>query len=978
MRFLIFLLLLTGPLRAQIRLTVQGKETQLQSAVVRAHLHGNFLIRDLTLRFFNEGGRIAEGDLTLPLEKGEEIVSFAMDVEGVRREGVVVPKKQARHAYETIVRRGVDPGLLEVNKATNEFRTRVFPIPAKGFKTVWITTVRMIDAGEIDVWPSGLGMPKSWQLSIKTDGGESQQLIKEQQGNHQQKPAGRVTWKPSPDLSYRSQFGEISFARPASPRFDAPNLEIWFDGTTTFTPKVAQRLQDLLERFGRAQITLQIFREEVGSGAVFPLVDGRASKLIERLESLSDIGMARPQTLPWKTTKSDAVIFISDGTYALGRSGLDQIPCPLHVIDSGDESSAWLQNLAFRSGGSWHGEEGQDLPDGLAVPIGADLAKVLGHWLYTTTDKNALESPIGDWLWARIRSQMMTHTGALPADIHAFNHLHGVMDSSSSLIVMETARQYQEFKIEPPISDPILFQEWSELQEKKMEQKGAILTALAKSWQERCDLLERPVAPLAERLKRSVDQQLLGLEELAGFFPDKPESLTALREELKNLSEISNGELTKEEITMAKKSLQKLSGLQENWESEFPMIVIPVGGQVRQPGMFTLPIGSSLSQAVAAAGGATPFGAINRVKVLRDGRAFVHNLKEEGHRNIEIRPGDLIEVPQKRWFGNGGSKGRKTAPFAERSSETIVFEKGDLPPSPDYLSSLLELAIDEGTWKKRYLLHRARYGWKADFYLDLIESLKELNLPNRALIVAEDLAEHMPESPEILRRAARAFQRLGNLDLSHELFSRILELSPDDAIAHYDLARNEEARENFQASLKHYIDAVKIGSSFYTQGRSLVILEDLNSLVARHGLKVSKTELDLDLIRHVPVKLRMVLEWDSDQSNLDLVAKAVSQGSLVSQLRFQNEEIRWFSPNLSKGYGPESCSLQELLPGSYSFGAYFVGDWQDKEVSHTTAHITIFKNFGTESQTSESRSLRVAEKTQAILGRLNIIPEGWE
>ena len=51
------------------------------------------------------------------------------------REGVTVPKNKARDAFESIVREQVDPGLVEMTKG-NHFRTRIYPIPAKGSKSV--------------------------------------------------------------------------------------------------------------------------------------------------------------------------------------------------------------------------------------------------------------------------------------------------------------------------------------------------------------------------------------------------------------------------------------------------------------------------------------------------------------------------------------------------------------------------------------------------------------------------------------------------------------------------------------------------------------------------------------------------------------------------------------------------------------------------------------------------------------------------
>ena len=88
---------------------------------------------DLTV--FNPQDRVLEGELVFPLGDGQTVTRFAMDVNGRLREGVVVEKAKGRKTFEEIVRRNVDPGLLE-KTAGNTFKARVYPIPAKGYKRV--------------------------------------------------------------------------------------------------------------------------------------------------------------------------------------------------------------------------------------------------------------------------------------------------------------------------------------------------------------------------------------------------------------------------------------------------------------------------------------------------------------------------------------------------------------------------------------------------------------------------------------------------------------------------------------------------------------------------------------------------------------------------------------------------------------------------------------------------------------------------
>ena len=93
-----------------------------------------------TLTFANPHARALEGELIFPLPEEATISGYALDVGGEMVDGVVVERHEARIAFEAEVRKGIDPGLVEWVKGSN-FRTRVFPIPAHGRRTVRVRYV---------------------------------------------------------------------------------------------------------------------------------------------------------------------------------------------------------------------------------------------------------------------------------------------------------------------------------------------------------------------------------------------------------------------------------------------------------------------------------------------------------------------------------------------------------------------------------------------------------------------------------------------------------------------------------------------------------------------------------------------------------------------------------------------------------------------------------------------------------------------
>ena len=102
---------------------------------IQARIDGFVAETTTTLTFRNSLDRSLAGEVVFPLPEGSVVSGYGLDVDGQIVDGVPVAKGAARVAFEMEVRKGVDPGLVEWVKGNN-FRTRVFPIPPDGSRTV--------------------------------------------------------------------------------------------------------------------------------------------------------------------------------------------------------------------------------------------------------------------------------------------------------------------------------------------------------------------------------------------------------------------------------------------------------------------------------------------------------------------------------------------------------------------------------------------------------------------------------------------------------------------------------------------------------------------------------------------------------------------------------------------------------------------------------------------------------------------------
>lgn len=112
----------------------------IDSLDIVAQVSGLYAEVTQTLVIRNPNTRPISVPVAIPMPDGAVVSGFALDIDGTLVDGVVVEKERARVAFETEQRRGADPGLVEAVRG-NVYRTRVYPVPPSGTRTVRLTYV---------------------------------------------------------------------------------------------------------------------------------------------------------------------------------------------------------------------------------------------------------------------------------------------------------------------------------------------------------------------------------------------------------------------------------------------------------------------------------------------------------------------------------------------------------------------------------------------------------------------------------------------------------------------------------------------------------------------------------------------------------------------------------------------------------------------------------------------------------------------
>ena len=323
---------------------------------------------DLTVH--NPQDRVLEGELVFPLGEGQTVTRFAMDVNGRLREGVVVEKAKGRAAFEEIVRRGVDPGLLE-KTAGNSFKARVYPIPAKGYK-------RVVLAYEQELADAGPGellyrLPLAFTEKVATFSLRVEVLDQPEAPRATASPLANFTFKavrrgflaeesrqdfaPAAPLAVAiprgGDSGQVFVERrdgqayffvmvhprlPREPKVLPKHLLVAWDASASARQRDLRRELDLLEaylrRLGTCQVSLAVFRHEAEPLRTFRIQAGDARELRRHLEGLPLDGATRLGALDLGTVKADETLLFSDGVSTFGPGTARFPEAPLLAINS--------------------------------------------------------------------------------------------------------------------------------------------------------------------------------------------------------------------------------------------------------------------------------------------------------------------------------------------------------------------------------------------------------------------------------------------------------------------------------------------------------------------------------------------------------------------------------------------------------------------------------------------------------------------
>lgn len=383
---ILILLLLPFLSRAQsLSLQVDGPDAEkvyLQKLDVDVKVTGNIASTTWTMTFRNDTYRQLEGALNFPLAEGITVSRYAIDINGKLREAVPVEKAKGTTVLEAIESRRVDPGLLERVEG-NAFRTRIYPLPPNGTRTVVIgyeETLRSSGNGALDYrlpLSFARAVPKV-EINVSTPGSGSRN---DAAGNGFDESG--FAWSAHKSLKNYKSGQLLEFRIPQSDQptalmepvgnhyytfINAPSrigsrertlpdaIDIVWDASLSRLGRKAdaelQLLDGYFKKLRNAEITLSIFSNAIQSKRNFRVENGNWKALREAIQGVVYDGGTQLGAAAIHGLEGDEILLFSDGLTTYGSAELKPSNVPVFAITSGSHSDyGALRNLAQQSGG---------------------------------------------------------------------------------------------------------------------------------------------------------------------------------------------------------------------------------------------------------------------------------------------------------------------------------------------------------------------------------------------------------------------------------------------------------------------------------------------------------------------------------------------------------------------------------------------------------------------------------------------------
>jgi len=957
-------------------LMVQGESgrsdpLELTRYDVSVTAHGFVAETSITMTFHNPNDRVLAGDLYFPLPDGATVSGYALDIEGRMVDGVAVEKHKGRTVFEKIVRQGIDPGLVEWTKG-NTFKTRVFPIPANGSRTIRVDYVSHLPSlkdatyrlplkfkepiGEFNlrvevVQPSGKPMIVEGDLAGLEFEPWRQSFVAE---------AGKKDFRPKRDIVFalpnidrkpvlveKAANGDCYFAilskapgyrGRAAASTPLADVVLFWDASGSRTSADRRREIDFLGQWlaqataeRQCRVQLVILRNRLEDPKSFVVENGNVKKLLDAIRAIRCDGGTQLGALKLpKGAKPQLSLLFSDGFQTFGRTETDKLGAPLFTLSSGTtHDAARLRQLAMTNGAQYINLQAVNNATAIAS-LGTDAPQFLGA---TTLEAASVDGicPTMPQAWTDYQL-VCGRLRASEANVRLNYHLSGGGRAQEGFLVRQTdaveGGLLERMWAQTKLADLIVFED---------ENKEEIL-ALGKR--------HGIVTPFTS---------LIVLDSLEQYLDNEicpPKSLPEMRNEYLRQMDTLERQQKKEQEDRFARVEQRWKERIAWWDKTYKY---PKNFKYKEQGGRPAANGASERMQPGAA-------------------AIEEPMDAEAPATPAPRP---MSPSEDHPAPAGEDESAESGLQAERESKNGKASDGRQPgivvkkwtPDTPYLKKLAKADVAYAA----YLDLREEYVDAPSFYLDCATFFHDAEQEMLAVRVLSNLAELKLDNPQVLRVLGHRLLEWGEADLSILTFEEVLRLRPEEPQSYRDLAlalarraETSDSKGQLRDDLSRALELLNTVVMGQWDGRfpgiEIIALEEANAILplAKKG-GVKEIPIDERLTKLLDVDVRIVMTWHADNTDIDLWVIEPS-GEKVDYSHNRSVIGGLISNDFTGGYGPEEYMVRRAMPGVYKIKAHFYGSRSVELLGSVTVQADIYTHYGRPNQQRKSLTFQLKQK----------------
>lgn len=948
------------------RLRVDGAAVPVRLAAVRidTEISGRMALTQVEFEFFNPNARILEGELQFPLLEGQSVVGMAMEVEGgVMREAVAVDKARGEQVFEDVTRARIDPALLSATEG-NGHKLRVYPIPANGPKRVMIRYAEALaarDDGLVYRLPLGYSERMGERVgelavTIRTSGGAGMPRLSQQPWQSSRFVAAEGGYRFAGTMRDADPQGwlEVAFgaARQASVavgehdgrRYFVAQIPASRERRVRSLPKVVQLVWDasgsgaardharefaLLDAyFARSReidVRLIRLRDAAEPAQRFIVSGGDWSALRRELESTAYDGATAFGALTHESAAGEVLLF-SDGLANYGDKPWLPPRVPVYVISAAERcDAARCRAIAGAASGAVSGGDYIDL---LALTPAEARNRLLERPLRLAAlqAQGARElvspTPVAEAGWFTVAGELTEPRATLQLAIEQPGGRRRVME-----VPIDSAADHPS---------ALAAQAWAgwqiaALQIDEERHRGEIRR------------LSREFAIVSRETSLII---LDRAEDYARHEITPPPELAERVAQLRNAAAQAGKRSRQAQIDRVARLFEHK---QAWWEREFPKE--GRRAQIAQKREATL-ADAAMELARRRADGPPP-------------AAPAPVLSQAAPAAAPARVAAAAPRAESKDLMASGQAGRAGG----EAPAVIRLQPAQIDPA--YGRRMR--AAPAGELYRVYLDERKAHARSTGFFLDAADLMFERGQAALALRVLSNLAEMDLENRALLRILGQRLLQAQAPALAVPVLRKVLRLAPHEPQSYRDLGLALAASGQAQAAIEMLHEVVQRPWPRFPE-IELIALAELNAIVAAraHGTPLDTSAIDRRLLRNLPLDLRAVLSWDTDNTDVDLwVTDPDGEAAYYGNaLTYQGGRM---SQDATGGYGPEEFALRHAKPGVYRVEAQFYGHRQQIVSAATTIQLVLSTGFGTARQADRRVTLRLREpKDRVFVGEFEV------